>query len=240
MKKNFLKFLVIIIGIIIILSTIIYFGYTNIYLKKHTNTSTKDENTSESIKFKEDYEAQNTTKDDNGNLKYISMNLPEKMPFKYASIDDIFNLFSNGTGVIYFGMPECNWCRAMLPTLIEVANEKNIDTILYFNPKQIRSDNTEEYQKLVKLLEPFLKTDTTTQKETEVDFDKNKKRLYLPDVYIVKNGKIMGNHADTVDTQEDPKIEFTDSQRTELKNIFIDLLSKISNKTCNETTNEGC
>lgn len=235
MKKNNLKPLLILLLLIFIVSIGIYF-----LNNKNNNNTTQEQTISDSSKFKQDYEAQNTTKDDDNNLKYISMSLPDKMPFKYATTEDVFNLFEKGTGVVYFGMPECNWCRTMLPILIDVANENKIDTILYFNPKQIRADNTPEYQKLVEILKNYLSTDTSTQKETDTTFDKNKKRLYMPDVYVVKNGMIIGNHADTVNSQEDPKVTLTDSQKTELKKIFTDLLSQISSKTCDENTKEGC
>lgn len=235
MKKNNLKPLLILLLLIFIVSIGIYF-----LNNKNNNNTTQEQTISDSSKFKQDYEAQNTTKDDENNLKYISMSLPDKMPFKYATTEDVFNLFEKGTGVVYFGMPECNWCRTMLPILIDVANENKIDTILYFNPKQIRADNTPEYQKLIEILKNYLSTDTSTQKETDSNFDKNKKRLYMPDVYVVKNGMIIGNHADTVNSQEDPKVTLTDSQQIELKKIFTDLLSQISSKTCDENTKEGC
>lgn len=235
MKKNNLKPLLILLLLIFIVSIGIYF-----LNNKNNNNTTQEQTISDSSKFKQDYEAQNTTKDDENNLKYISMSLPDKMPFKYATTEDVFNLFEKGTGVVYFGMPECNWCRTMLPILIDVANENNIDTILYFNPKQIRADNTPEYQKLIEILKNYLSTDTSTQKETDSNFDKNKKRLYMPDVYVVKNGMVIGNHADTVNSQEDPKVTLTDSQQIELKKIFTDLLSQISSKTCDENTKEGC
>lgn len=240
MKKNNFKPLIIVLILVLIISIGIYFLNTNNNKKQNTTNNVQEQNISDSVKFKQDYEAQNATKDDDNNLKYISMSLPDKMPFKYATTEDVFNLFEKGTGVIYFGMPECNWCRTMLPILIDVANENKIDTILYFNPKQIRADNTPEYQKLVEILKNYLSTDTSTQKETDTTFDKNKKRLYMPDVYVVKNGMIIGNHADTVNSQEAPKVTLTDSQKTELKKIFTDLLSQISSKTCDENTKEGC
>jgi thiol-disulfide isomerase/thioredoxin len=225
-NKSYIMIIIFIIAIAII-SVLFYKEYI----------SNKRKANKEALDFKQEYESLNNTKDNNGNIQYINISFPEKNPFRYATIDEIFNFLSKGTGILYFGMPECNWCRTMLPVLLDAANTEGIKEILYYNPKQIRKDNTEEYQRLVAMLNDYLSTDTTTQKETDENFDSTKKRLYMPDVYFIKNGKIVGNHMDTLDSQKDAKTPLTVEQYTELKTIFTDLISKIKNESCND---KGC
>lgn len=232
-KKNIL---ITIILILVIIGSV--FLVYNTFIKNKNIKENKKALQENSNQFKKDYELLNGTKDDKGNLKYIDISLPETNPFKYATINEVLELLKNGTGILYIGMPECNWCRNMLPILIEAANETKTDTILYYNPKQIRTDNTSEYQEIVSLLNPYLSTDTTTQKETDTNFDKNKKRVYMPDVYIIKNGKILGNHAVTLDSQKDSKIALNESQHQELKTIYKDLMLKLSNS--NVCEDDGC
>lgn len=225
-NKSYIMIIILIIAIAIA-SALFYKEYK----------SNKNQNTKESLDFKQEYEALNGTKDDEGNIKYVSISFTENNPFRYVTINEVFNFLENGTGILYFGMPECNWCRSMLPVLLDATSSSGIKKILYYNPKQIRKDNTEEYKRLIEILNNYLSTDTTTQKETDENFDSSKKRLYMPDVYFVKNGEIVGNHMSTLDSQEDSKTPLTVEQYTELKNIFKNLISKVKPESCND---EGC
>ena len=53
----------------------------------------------------------------------------------------------------------------------------------YLNIRDARASNNEVYQKLVKKLESYLDKD-----------DSGKPRIFVPDVSIVKNGKIIGRY----------------------------------------------
>lgn len=165
-------------------------------------------NTSDGLKFKNEYEELNS--------QSVSMSIDEKNPIKYATFDEIIEILSEKTGVIYFGFPACPWCRNVIPVLFEVAQENNIDTIYYFNPREIRNSGDDSYQKLISILDDYL------------EFDENgNKTLYVPDVYFIKDGKIVGNHLSTVESQTDPYLALTDDQKVELKNIYQELFDKI-------------
>ena len=164
---------------------------------------------SDDSKFKSEYEALN-----NENVK---IEISENNPIKYLSIEEVFNFFENKTGVIYFGFPGCPWCRNMIPVLFNSAKNNNVDTVYYFNPREIRSSDNEDYNKLVNILNEYL-----TENEN------GEKTLYVPDVYFVKDGKIVGHHLGTVNSQSDPTIELTSEQKQELNDIFDELFSKIN------------
>lgn len=165
-------------------------------------------NINDSIKFKQEYEALNNDS--------IVMSIDESNSIKYVDFDEVINILTTGTGVIYFGFPGCPWCRNMIPVLFDVADTNNIDTIYYYNPRDIRTSGEDDYQQLIKLLENYL----------EIDEDNNK-RLYVPDVYFVRDGQIMGHHLSTVASQTDPFIPLTSEQKKELENIYQDLFDKI-------------
>lgn len=48
------------------------------------------------------------------------------------------DFLTTGSGVLYFGFPECPWCRILLPSLLQVAEDTN-QTVYYYNPKEIRN-----------------------------------------------------------------------------------------------------
>ena len=82
-------------------------------------------------RFKLEYEALNGQKAENGST-YMDVNISNDNKIVYADYDQIFDVL-DGTGVIYFGFPECPWCRNAAPVLLEAAEETAIEQIYYLN-----------------------------------------------------------------------------------------------------------
>lgn len=106
--------------------------------------------------------------------------------FVYKSSTEILNILKSGTGVIFLGFPECPWCQHYALHLNDVAKENNVKEIYYYNIKEIRNNNTEKYKEMVKLLGDYLSYD-----------DSSNKRIFVPNVVFVKNGKILANDNET-------------------------------------------
>ena len=69
--------------------------------------------------------------------KYRKINIPENNPFKEVSIDKINNMVNNKESfIVYFGFPECPWCRSMLETFTYLAKKNHIKTIYYGGTEQ--------------------------------------------------------------------------------------------------------
>lgn len=210
-----------------------------VYLKNKNTT------TSDAYKFRTEYaELNNQTNESNGKT-YPTVELNNNNPFVYASVDDIKNLFDNGTGVIYFGFPTCPWCRNLVPILNEAVNNTSIEKVYYYNIKSIRSsisfdDNNklvnekgdDFYYYLLDKLDSYL-TEYTIKDKNNKDYDTKEKRLYAPTVVFVKEGKIIGVHEGTIDSQEDPYVVLDDKQKDELMSIFQDYLTKVT-ESCDE------
>lgn len=192
-------------------------------------------------KFKDEYETLNDKINDTNNKKYLEVNIDDDNPIVYASYDEVIDLIKNDTAVIYFGFPECPWCRNAIPVLIDAANELGIEKIYYYNAVSIRdkksldengnivieAEGTKEYKKLVELLYDYLPVYSGLN-------DDSIKRLYLPTVLFVKEGKILGQHTSTVDSQKDPYIGLSDEQYIELKTIYFDYINKTFDVVCDE------
>lgn len=170
------------------------------FFNKEQNRTNED-----SLRFKNEYEALNGS---------IPMTISENNPIKYLDFTETEQLLTTGTGVIYFGFPSCPWCRNIIPVLFDTADKNNWDTIYYVNPRELKS-NEKNYNKLLEILSNYLR---------ESD---GKKVLYVPDVYFVKNGTIVGHHLSTVESQVDPTVSLTDEQVQELSNIYQSLFDKI-------------
>ena len=159
----------------------------------------------DSIRFKISYEYINLVEYNNG--KTIKVDIPLNNKIKYLENKEIIEFLENGTGIVYFGYNTCPWCRNIIEPLIEVANEEKINTIYYVNSKENLSNIKKD---LYEILDKYLRTDPDTLK----------KRLAVPDVYFIKDGKIMFHHIGSVDSYSNPYKEMNGKQKKELKEIY--------------------
>lgn len=183
--------------------------------------------------FKLEYESLN------GKNDYIDVNIPSDNNIVYADYEQIFDIL-DGTGVIYFGYPECLWCRNAVPVLIEAAKEAEVDQIYYLNNNEDRDTKTLKDGKVVtekegtdnynKLLEK-LGDKASTYEGLE---DNSIKRLYFPTLVVVKNGEITDYIEGTVDSQKDPQKPLNEKQKKELKDKYTKAMKKL--KTCNQNS----
>lgn len=146
--------------------------------------------------------------------------------FEIKTIEEIIKVLEHGTGLVYLGFPECPWCQEYVLYLNEVAKEKDVEKIYYFNILNDRKDNTKEYQKIVELI----------GKHLQYDEDGNK-RVYVPAVIAVNNGKIVGFDDETAwDTKgfEDPKDYWTDNEVEDLKEKLEEMIEDSTPATCTD------
>ena len=195
----------------ILMSVILMFGVVGCDTKKE---EIEEPIETDAMKFKTEYESYNHYQNSEGNS--IVLSIPEDNPMVYASSTDVFNILESGTGIIYFGFPTCPWCRNIVPVLIEVAQEQNIDKVYYFDVSSIRSDDSSDYDRLKEYLNDYLESNGSGEKT-----------LYVPDVYFIKKGEIVGHHLGSVNSQSEPYTALTESQHNELKTIYQNLIKNM-------------
>ena len=210
-----------------------------------TGCNEKKETTVTVNKFEEEYEKLNGTTNDSGK-NYMEIDIPTDNLMTYATMEDLKNIFENkGTGVIYFGYPECPWCRNAVPNLIKAAKKTALDKIYYLNVHDIRDtyiyqddklvktkEGTEDYYHILKWLDSIL--DEYVIKDGDKEHATGEKRLYVPTVVFVRDGTIVGYHDDTVPTQEDPYVPLTDEESQQLQDKYEELIHKVLNDLCDE------
>lgn len=193
--------------------------------------------TEDEINFKKEYEKFNNKKTAEGK-KYLNVDIIKDNNIKYKTAEEVIKSLQNDTAVIYFGFPECPWCRNLVTVLLEATKEKKYSNI-YANILSIRDqkhldeegnivvdkEGTEEYKKIVEILGNNLG-------EYEGLNDPSIKRLYFPTVVFVSAGEVKAVHIGTVDSQKDPYIKLDKKQHDELLKIFKQNIELIESKTC--------
>lgn len=138
--------------------------------------------------------------------------------FVYAKIDEIINILEEGTGIVYLGFPECKWCQQYVVYLNEVAEDRNVSKIYYYNIRQDRKNNTKDYQTIVNLLKKYLQED-----------EEGNPRVYVPAAIFMSEGRILGFDDETsYDTNgyDDPKEYWTEEEVSDLKDRLNSYLDK--------------
>lgn len=157
--------------------------------------------------------------------------IPVENSFKYVTAKEAIELFKSEQAIVFFGFKECKWCQSYVPILNEVIEENKVETVYYCNIKEDRSNNTAEYKDLIEILKEYL-----------YDDDNANKRIYVPDVYFIKDGKIVGHNNDTstiegADTEE----YYTEKAKKELKETLTKLVQQVySEKENCDDSKKGC
>lgn len=146
--------------------------------------------------------------------------------FVYRNFDEIINILEKGTGIVYLGFPECKWCQRYTKYLNEVAMDMGISKIYYYNIREDRKLNTENYQKIVSILENYLQND-----------EEGNKRIYVPSVIALKKGEIVGFDDETAwDTKgfETPDEYWNTDEVKELKEKLEKMIADTGSNICTE------
>lgn len=150
-------------------------------------------------------------------------NVPLDHPFVYVTAEEAITFLQEGSGIIMFGFSSCPWCQAIVPILYDVTQDKNINEIYYLDIKDMREKSTEEYQQIVALLGNNLYDDAT-----------GGKRIYVPDIYFIVNGIIIGHNNDLSVMSGNVEEYLTDTKEKELKEKFINLIAQTYSGECSD------
>ena len=207
----------------------------------------KVKNINDSLKFKEEYEGFNGEKNDY--FEYRNLSITEKNPIIYSSAEEIVQKIENNeTFIVYFGDPECPWCRSVIEQAINSANENGISKIYYvriwngFHNEILRDvyeldkkspvlkvKGTVSYYKLLKYFDKLLQDYTLTNKDNKT-IQVNEKRIFAPSFIYVKDGNPLQLVDGISKNQESYNSTLTEEILSEEKEIFDKFYQ--NTKTC--------
>ena len=205
---------------VILLALIIILGAVKVYLEKDKVNDSDNNTIKDAVKFKKEYE----------------------------SSKKIIETLKNGTGIIYLGFPKCPWCR----NAVNVLSYLNVDKIMYLDMTDERDtyelvdgalkktkDGSKEYYEMLNTLDDIL-SDYEIE-DNDKTYSVGEKRIYVPLVIGVKDGKIVGYHADTVELNEGQTAFdlLSNEQQEKLKSIYDDIKDKVYGDTCG-LSDKGC
>lgn len=183
-------------------------------------------NSTPSDPFITEYEALNGTTTESG-MTYLDLDIPEDHRFVLSDEETILDIFDGGSGVIYFGFPECPWCRSALMVMQEAAKDVSLGKIHYMNVLDIRNElsldddgnvvvdkqGSDFYNQVLEYLGEHAPLYPGLEETGE-------RRILVPLVVSVVEGEITFSHSGTVETHANPFEPMDDVSREALLNIY--------------------
>ena len=186
------------------------------------------QNSKDSYKFKKEYESYNNKswEYEGKKGKYLNIEINKDNPIIYLNDENIVKELKEGDKIIYFGFPDCNWCRAALPVLLKSAEENGVEKIYYYDFGEVReafekNKNNEKakiYQQIIEVL------DSNITSTFESGAKKGEKRLSAPTVVLMKDGKVSSFHYRTVESHQNYNKNLTTDEYNELYKIYEDMM----------------
>lgn len=187
--------------------------------------------------FKDIYESLNGTKTSSGK-DIRSVTIDEDNPYEKVDASKIVDLMNKKqTFYVYFGFPECPWCRSVIEESIKVAKSNSIKKIYYVDVLDIRDkmevkegkatqtkEGTEDYNKLLELLDPVL-SNYSLKDSNGKEIATNEKRIYAPNFVYVEKGEAKKLTEATSDQFTDPYMELTPEILEDEEKLFNDFFN---------------
>ena len=172
-----------------------------------TGCGNKKDSRADAIKFKEDYESLNKVKKDDGEL-YRTITIDETNPIVYTTYEEVQEKIANKENfIVYFGYSKSEWCRSVVPYLLEQAKNQGIDRIYYVDITPADDEGTKAisiedqyYQDVVKELNVPDLSDSTLA------------------VFI--DGEMQGITDGKSEHQTDPSMNITGEMIQDMKDLF--------------------
>ena len=174
-------------------------------------------------KFKTEFETLNGTANPDG-ITHITVTIPEDNNVEYITLKDadkMLDASENKSGIILFGYAANPWGRNLIPLLLEVANEKELDKIYYVNLmnedgidlrttytldektgklNMVQGEN--EYYNVRASLSDYISDYVYYNAKDKKTTMKGEKYLSAPTVVAIKEGKILDVYESTIETTE--------------------------------------
>lgn len=194
---------------------------------------------SDAQKFKNEYEVYNGVAIEDSEETYLDVNISSTNPIVYKSAKEVLEIMENETAFVYFGYPSSQEAREVIETLLEVAEEENIETIYYVDiysirdvyvfsgsiiPEQIQ-EGTQGYHDILEFLGDNL-SEYYVSDANGFYYDTGVTRINAPTVVAVRDGKVVSMH------------EGTEEEKETLKEIYKKLFQSVKNidDTCSDKT----
>ena len=192
---------------------------------------------SDAARFRKENEILNGQVSRDGQNYHKTLSIPRRNPFVFVDGYQVYDMLTTPgrSGIIYMGFPECPWCRALLPSLIDAVRESGWRGSVYhyngladrdilrlddYGEIEVLQEGQQIYHQLVELLYDYLGPYIGLEDETI-------KRIYFPTTVFFRDGVVTSVHLGTIPSQTNGWEGLNDEQAAELKEVLIAQIREI-------------
>lgn len=250
---------IIIIAVILVIVMLAGGGIFLLVRASHTEEPVaSDESTlTDAERFKQSYESLNGTKREGTDKVYRDIEISSDNPIVYINIQEALELLKAKHAIIYVGGNWCPHCRNAVPVLLEVAKRFELDEVYYLELDDTKSlfewqdgkfvktrDGSTEYYQLLDALADHLSDYTISDDEGNAR-PTGEKRIYIPYVIAVKDGKIVGDYVGDVESENLEKGQsaydpLTSVQHDKLYDTYSELFRAVYGDSAKDECNVVC
>lgn len=222
-KHKFNVFLLVLLAIIVIITCVYKISNGNLNINNDSSV------------FRREYMQYNDKINELTGKPYLNVIISENNSIKYVTDNETAKILESGSGLIYFGFATCKESRLLVPSLIDIAEDKN-ETIYYLDISDISSkyelrdnkiskikEGSDGYHKILKLLDDKL-DNFYLEDELGNKYDIKEKRLTSPTLVKVNKGKIVAFHTGLVSSYNSLSDKLTDKQVKKLQILLENII----------------
>lgn len=128
-------------------------------------------------------------------------------PFEYISFERLKNIFEDGSGIVFFGNSDNEWCLESANVLYDVLINNEVDTVYYINPAVLSYDEKDELLFLI---------------NEEIE-DIEILNIKMPSLYIIKDGVIVDYCDESLEEDDELEVDIRERKKI-LSNEYLKLI----------------
>ena len=169
---------------------------------------------SDALKFKEEYESLNKQKNEEGDL-YRVITINEENPIVYTTYEELANKIADDENfLVYFGTSTSEYCRSVVPYLLEQAKTQGIDKIYYVDISKKEESKEQEGTKAISVEDQYY---------TDVLNKLNQESIDDSTLAVFINGEMAGKTSGVSSRQTKGSEELTKEMKDEMLEKFKEL-----------------
>lgn len=133
--------------------------------------------------------------------------------FKYAKLDEVFQILQDGNGIILFGDSDCEVSNLSIDIFSDVLEEREVFDVYYYNPKAIIGSKSDDYEKLIDLLDKAIEQE-----------DSSNNNLELPSIFFVRDGKVIDSNTLKKDELLNEDEIYSNTNKEKLRQTYEELV----------------
>lgn len=116
--------------------------------------------------------------------------------------------YVDGTAILFYSFDDCPYCKEAIPVLDEIVKDGDIKIYYVHTERSQREAGDPDYDRIYGYFKDVIEAD-------------GEDAIYMPSVFFIKDGEVVGYHVGTVDGHDPSVALMSDDQKAKLHDIYL-------------------